>query len=163
MRACFLVLALAAAAFAGGTQYGLHAGFMLPTGDAADAYKPSPMIGGQILFHLPMYAIEGSASYVFLSPENEVENFSGSVIPILAGVRTYTSMLFFGGGAALHMFSTSWDTPSGEVEESDSYFGAYGTVGTELPMGGSEIELNAKAQWIDFDEIWLSIQAGIYF
>lgn len=148
---------------AGMTQYGLHGGIIMPTGDAGDAYNMSFMLGGQILVHMPMYAIEGSASYVFLQPEADLDNFSAHMIPLLVGVRTYSGPLFYGGGAALHIIGASYDiSPDSSSSESDSYFGAYGTLGTSVPLGGNELELSGKVHWIDFDEIWIALQAGIY-
>jgi len=164
MKTALLTLAIVALPLAAGvTQYGLHGGVMMPTGDAGDAYNMSFMLGGQILVHMPMYAIEGSASYVFLQPDKDLENYSAHMIPLLVGVRTYNGPVFYGAGAAIHMVSEKYDlNPDSTYDESDSYFGAYGTLGTTVPLGGNEMELAAKAHWVDFDHIWISLQASLY-
>jgi hypothetical protein len=162
--AALLALFLAFPGMAAGTQLGLHAGLFLPTGDAGDAFNASPFIGGQVLFHLPLYAVEGSASYVFLSSDADtLDNYSAHMIPLLLGIRSYMTGFFYGGGAELTMSSVSWDVGDTTEESSESDFGAYGVVGTELPLGGNEIELVGRLHWVDFDDIWLSVQAGIYF
>lgn len=154
------VLLLSVCAFAGVTEFGVHGGLMLPTGDFADAYKISPMIGGNLLAHMTSYALEFSASYIFLSPEDDLpDDFSANMFAILGGIRSYSGTLFLGGGIALHI--TSWD--SGTTDDSETDFGAYGNVGTILPMGGNDIELSAKLHWIDFDEVGIGLTAGINF
>lgn len=164
MKLAALVAILATvSAFAGYSEFGIHGGLFLPTGEAADAYGTSPMIGGQFLMHMPMYAIEASASYVFLSDELDMDDYSGHFIPLLAGIRSYTGSIFYGGGAELDMFSATWQTPGGEEDFSESYFGAYGNLGTIIPLGGNKLELSGKLHWMDFDDMWLSAQAGIYF
>ncbi|HOF65893.1 MAG TPA: hypothetical protein PLX54_02215 [Candidatus Fermentibacter daniensis] len=153
-------------AFADYSEFGLHGGFYIPTGDAGDVYNLSPMLGGQFLMHMPLFAIEASASYVFLQPENDIDGFSAHMIPLNAGLRTYGGGLFYGGGLELDMFSVSWDTPAGEESESESDFGVYGTLGTVIPMGGKKLELAGKLHWINTDQDdqwWLSAMAGIYF
>jgi hypothetical protein len=148
---------------AGMTQYGLHGGIMMPTGDAGDAYNMSFLLGGQILVHMPMYAVEGSVSYVFLQPEADIEGFSAHMIPINLGVRSYSGPLFYGAGAGLYIAGVSWDVGADSTyEDSESDFGAYGTMGTSLPLGGNELELSGKVHWVDFDDIWIALQAGIY-
>lgn len=164
MRLALLVAVLSTVAvFAGYSEFGLHGGFFVPTGDAGDAYNLSPMIGGQFLMHMPVYAIEASVGYVFLQPEADIEGFSAHLIPICAGLRTYSGSVFYGGGAELDMFSASWETPAGDEEDSESDFGAYGTLGTMVPLGATKLELAGKLHWVDFDDMWLSAQAGIYF
>ena len=167
MRLAVLLAVLATfSAFAGYSEFGIHGGFYIPTGDASENYNLSPMIGGQFLMHMPMYAIEASASYVFLQPEDDIDGFSAHMIPLNAGIRTYGGSLFYGGGLELDMSSVSYETPLGDEEESDSNFGAYGTLGTIIPLGGNKLELAGKLHWINTDEDdqwWLSAAAGIYF
>jgi hypothetical protein len=164
MRLALLVAVLSTVAvFAGYSEFGIHGGFYLPTGDAGDAYNLSPTIGGQFLMHMPVYAIEASVGYVFLQPEADIEGFSAHMIPINAGIRTYSGSLFYGGGVELDMSSVSYETPAGDVDDSESDFGAYGTLGTIIPLGGTKLELAGKLHFIDFEDLWLSAMAGIYF
>jgi hypothetical protein len=155
-----LVLVFSAAAMAGFTEFGAHAGIFVPTGDMSDAYEMSPMLGAQILAHFASFAIEGSASYVFLATDESLgDDASASMIPLLAGVRSYSGNLFGGGGLAVHIISFD----DGTTDESESYIGAWGGVGTEIPLGSMELELLAKLHWIDFDEMGISLTAGTYF
>lgn len=158
-------LALASLASADYSEFGIHGGMYLPTGDASDAYAASPFLGAQFLMHLPMIAVEASGSYVFLQPEGEEpDGFSASLIPLLAGIRTYSAGLFYGGGLELDIASVSWDAGEDSTyEDSESDIGAYGNVGTTLPLGGTKLELSGKAHWVDFEDIWISLRAGIYF
>jgi hypothetical protein len=160
--ALVLAAVLALTAFAS-TEFGFHGGLFLPTGDWSDAYSVSPMIGGQFLVHMPMYAIEGSISYVFLSPEEDYDDFSASMIPVLGGIRTYSGTLFYGGGLAYHHVSVEYEVNGIEYDDSDGELGAYGNIGTIVPMGGNDVELSGKLHWIDFDDFCLTATAGINF
>jgi hypothetical protein len=136
---------------------------MVPTGDPADYYITSYLLGGQILVHLPTCAIEGSVSYAFLQDKADQESFSASMIPLLAGVRAYRGPIFGGGGAALYTIGTEYDiTDDSSSEQSDSYLGVFGTLGATTPFAGRDVEFSARAHWIDFNEIWIALQAGIY-
>ncbi len=152
-------------AFAANVEFGGHAGILIPTGDVADHYNASPMIGVNILSHMPLFAIEGSISYAFLSDAADLEDFSASMVPILAGARTYSGFVFYGGGLALHIASVSWEFNGEEYDDSDSEFGAYGHVGTILPTGGVDVELSAKYHLVDFDfdAAWFGLSAGVNF
>lgn len=164
MRLCLLVtMVVSLAAFAGVTEFGIHGGAFLPTGDASDAFNISFGAGGNILAHMATYAIEGSISYVFLSPEHDLDNFSAYMIPVLGGIRTYTGNIFYGGGLALHYTSTSYDSAGVELGKDDSYLGAYGNIGTILGAGGTDIEISGKLHWIDFDDFWIGATGGVYF
>ncbi|MBN1435259.1 hypothetical protein JW921_10900 [Candidatus Fermentibacterales bacterium] len=162
MRYLVLLLAvsLCGLASAGLTEFGAHAGIFVPTGDLADGYNMSLMLGANFLAHMTSFAVEGSASYVFLSPEESLgDDVSAYMIPILVGIRSYTGNLFAGGGLALHVVGVE----VGDVSDSDSEVGAYGNVGTSLPAGSFEIELSAKLHWIDFDEMGITLTGGVYF
>ena len=171
--ALVLMAVLALAAFAS-TEFGAHAGLFIPTGrwsntdvgneDSVD-YGASPMIGANVLIHMPMYAIEGSISYVFLSSNQDYPDMSTSMIPVMAGIRTYSGTIFYGGGLAYHIHRFSWSEDGQEegIEGSEEFVGAYGNIGTILPMGGNDIELSGKLHWIDFDEFCLTATAGINF
>lgn len=164
MRLAVLLAVLATfSAFAGYSEFGIHGGLFFPTGDAGDAYNTCPEIGGQFLMHMPMYAIEASVGYVFLQPDLDIDDYSGHIIPVTAGLRTYSGTVFYGGGLELDAYSASWTTPGGEMDDSESDLGAYGNLGTTLPLGGTKLELSGKLHWMDFDDMWLSAQAGIYF
>jgi hypothetical protein len=160
-KALGLIVLIALAAFAS-TEFGIHGGLLVPTGDRADFYNASPMIGGHLLIHMPMYAIEGSVSYAFLSQEGDYDDWSANMVPVLVGIRTYSGTLFYGGGLAYHNVSTSYETEGGEeIDTEDGEVGAYGNIGTIVPMGGNDIELSGKLHWIDFDDFWLGATAGI--
>jgi hypothetical protein len=151
---------------AGMVEYGLHGGLLLPSGDAGDFYGTSYLIGGQILAHMPMFAVEGSIGYGILQAENDIDDFSASLIPILAGVRTYSGPVFYGGGAGLYMASVSYNDPTfGNIDSSDEEFGAYGNLGMIFPAGTIDLEGSIKYHLIDFDtdKAWFSLTVGTYF
>jgi len=161
MKNLILVMALATLSFAGMVEFGAHGGLLLPSGDVGNAYSTSFMLGANLLVHMPIYAIEGSISYGILQPEEDVDDFSGSLIPILAGIRTYSGPIFYGGGAGMYMSSVS----VGSVDTSDEEFGLYGNLGMIFPTGTMDIEGSIKYHLVDFDtdKAWLSITAGAYF
>ncbi|MBD3370552.1 hypothetical protein GF402_09345 [Candidatus Fermentibacteria bacterium] len=164
MRLCLLAaMVLSLAVFAGVTEFGIHGGAFLPTGDASDAYNISFGAGGNVLAHMATYAIEGSISYVFLSPEYDWDEFSAYMVPVLGGIRTYTGNIFYGGGLALHYVHVSWEESGEEWDDSNSELGAYGNIGTILGTGGTDVEISGKLHWIDFDNFWIGATGGIYF
>lgn len=161
-----LLMALAVPAFAvGSVEYGVHGGLLLPTGDAGDFYSTSFLFGGNILAHMPMFAIEGSVSYGILQAEGDLEGFSASLIPILAGIRTYSGFVFYGGGAGLYMASAEWTEGGTTVDSSDENFGIYGNLGMIFPAGSMDIEGSIKYHLIDFDtdNAWIGLTVGTYF
>jgi hypothetical protein len=162
MKKILLLLAiLAMPALAGFTEYGAHGGFMIPSGDSTDVYKGSLFLGAQLLSHMPMFAIEASISYVFLGFDDDGIDASGHMIPILAGVRSYSGPMFFGGGLGLHLISTE----VAGVDTSTSDIGGYLNAGMILPTASTDIEISAKYHIIDFsfDKAWFALGVGAYF
>ncbi len=66
MKYLVLALVLTAVSF-GSISHGPQVGIWLPTGDMGDVYNTSFGIGYQLLYHMPVVAIEGSIGYVFMS------------------------------------------------------------------------------------------------
>ena len=159
-----VLLVVSVSAFAGLVEFGGHAGVFIPTGDNSDVFKVSPIFGVNILAHMQMFAIEGSISYSPLSTEDILGylDYSASMIPILAGIRTYSGPIFYGGGLALHVASVSGEDVT---DDTDSEFGCYGNVGMIFPTGGMDIEASLKYHLVDFNSnvAWFSLTAGINF
>ncbi len=162
-----VLLVLSVSAFAGLVEFGGHAGLFIPTGDNSDFYKVSPIFGANILAHMQMFAIEGSISYIPLSLEEIIgaTDNSESIIPVLAGIRTYAGPIFYGGGLALDIHSVNMVREGVETDETSSRLGAYGNVGMIVPTGGMDIEASLKYHLadFDFDAAWLGLTAGINF
>ncbi|MBD3277404.1 MAG: hypothetical protein GF388_03805 [Candidatus Aegiribacteria sp.] len=161
MKYLYALLILAFSISAGLVEFGAQGGLLMPSGDNSDAFSASPLIGACLLAHFPMYAVEGSISYAFLQPEEDLEDFSASLIPVLAGIRSYTGPVFYGGGAGMYMSSVSQDT----IDASDEEFGAYGNLGMIFPTGAIDIEGSIKYHLVDFDtdKAWFSLTAATYF
>lgn len=160
MKYLVLVLALATVSF-GYISHGPQVGIWLPTGDMADAYGTSFGIQYQLLFHMPVIAIEGSVGYVFLA--SKFDHIDAHLIPITAGIRSYSGSLYAAGG--LEYDNTSTTVRVGEIETSDSEgnIGAYFGGGMVNRMGFGKLDLSARAHWMDFDEFMISISGGINF
>ncbi len=168
MKLLLIVLLVAAfSSFSGLVEFGGHAGVFLPAGDDLDQFKTSPIFGVDVLAHMVMFAIEGSISYAPLSTEqllNGITDYSANIIPVLAGIRTYSGPLFYGGGLAYHITSKSFVNAAGvKQDETESKFGGYANVGTILPIGGMDIEASLKYHLVDFDfdSAWFGLTAGI--
>ncbi len=162
-----LLLIVSVSAFAGLVEFGGHAGVFSPVGDNSDYYKASPIFGLNILAHMPMFAIEGSVSYAPISTEEilGVTDHSVSIIPILAGIRSYSGPIFYGGGLSLDIVSINMVREGRETDETNSRVGAYANVGMIFPAGGTDIEASLKYHLMDFDfdGTWLGLTAGINF
>jgi len=169
MKSLLIVLLLASvSAFSGLVEFGGHAGIFLPAGDDLDLFNISPIFGVDALIHMPMFAIEGSISYAPLSTDGLLGNtdYSASMIPVLAGLRTYAGPIFYGGGLAYHTASVSFvDALGVKHDNTDSEFGGYGNIGMVLPVGGMDVEASLKYHLVDFDfdSAWLGLTAGISF
>ena len=165
MKAVSLVLVLAvAAALAVSTEFGIHGGLMMPSGDAGEVYgNLNPMLGGQILVHLPTIAIEGSIDYVILGSENDEDDWSAYCIPIIAGIRSYTGSLFLGGGGGFYLSKYEFEADTGHVSVSNDDLSAYGNAGAIFHAGSTDIEGSLKLHWVSFEDIWLSLTVGVYF
>jgi hypothetical protein len=113
-----------------------------------------------------MFAIEGSIGYGILQTKLDQDDFSASIIPIIAGIRTYSGPIFYGGGGGVYISSVSYTDPvAGDVDDSDSKFGIYGNVGMILPAGTMDLEGSLKYHLVDFDpdKAWLALTVGTYF
>ena len=159
-----LVLVAAVGTFATSTDFGVHAGIMMPSGDDGEIYGSiNPMFGANILVHLPRVAGEGSISYNILTSENDEDDWSAYAIPIIAGIRSYTGNLFLGGGGGFYLTSYEFMADTGMVNVSNDDLGAYGNAGAVFHAGSTDIEGSLKLHWVSFNDIWLSLTAGIYF
>ncbi len=162
-----LLLIVSLSTFAGLVEFGGHAGVFSPVGSILDFYKTSPIFGVNILAHMPMFAIEGSVSYAPISTEEMlgVTDHSVNMIPILAGIRSYSGPIFYGGGLSLDIISINMEREGRITDETSSRVGAYGNMGMIFPTGGMDIEASLKYHLMDFDfdGAWLGLTAGITF
>lgn len=158
MKMKYLVLVLALAAVSSGyISHGPQVRLWLPTGDLGDAYNTSFGIHYQLLYHMAVVAFEGSIGYVFLSPE--VDEVDAHIIPITAGLRSYSGPLYLAGGLELDNRSTSY----AGVDSTRSDIGAFIGAGMVNRMGFGKLDLSARAHWMDFDDFMISIGGGINF
>jgi len=166
MRTLMVIAVLATVAFAGNMEFGPQIGYWFPTGDAADAYNGNFYFGGQFLSHMAVVAFEASVGYTPLKWDTEVEgvDYSGHMIPITAGLRSYTGSLYAAGGLELDMVSTSVEFGGVSADSSDTYFGGYIGAGLITPIVGTgDVDISARVHFVDFDDMWFGICGGINF
>ncbi len=164
MKALLIIALISTTAFAGVIGYGPQIGFWAPTGDVGDVYNGNLYIGGQVLFHLPVIAVEGSIGYLALNDEQDLPGFSGHMIPVTAGIRSYMGPLYAAGGLELDMTSIEFDLLSTSVEASDNQLGAYIGAGI-VPMIPfvADIDVSARLHFVDFSDMWVGVTAGLNF
>lgn len=160
-------LCFASMAGAQGMKAGLGAGFYLPTGDAGDAFDPSPGLHGTFLYNLQEgMDIEAGLGYWMLQDANDYEGFSASYMPITAGVRYFMSpSLHFDGGAGMYVWSMEWDVDLGEWgsttwDDSGSDLGIYLGAGYLL---NDSIDINARMHYPDFEDFYIGLSVGYLF
>lgn len=167
MKTLVIMAVLATVAMAGAMEFGPQIGYWFPTGDAGDVYAGNFYFGGQFLSHMPVIAIEASIGYSPLKLEEEVEgvDFSGHLIPITAGIRSYSGKLYAAGGLELDMSSVKTEVGGVVVtDDSDSNFGGYVGAGIITPIVGTgDIDISARLHFVDFDDLWVGIGGGINF
>lgn len=167
MKYLVLVLALAAVSF-GYISHGPQVRLWLPTGDEFGEnnnleYNTSFGIHYQLLYHMPVVALEGSIGYVFLSPEAaEGVDVNQHLIPITAGIRSYSGSLYLAGGLEMDNWS-ALEVNDIEVEGSRSEIGGFIGAGMVNRMGFGKLDLSARAHWMDFDDFMISLGAGVNF
>ena len=163
MRTLVVMAVLAAAAFGFG-EFGVQLGYWIPTGDAGDDLDGSLYFGAQYLYHMAVVAVEASAGYTSLNFAEEVEglDYSGNIIPLTLGLRSYSPRLYAAGGIEL-------DIMSGEVENVEiedyngSKVGGYVGGGIIVPAQMGDIDLSVRLHFMDFDDMWIGLQGGINF
>jgi hypothetical protein len=166
MRTLIVMAVLATMAFAGTSEFGAQLGYWFPTGDAGDVYAGNFYFGGQFISHMSMLAIEASLGYSPLKLENEVEgaDFSGHIIPITAGVRSYTGSVYGAAGIELDMFKAETTVGGVVADSSETYFGGYLGAGLIAPLAGvGDLDVSARLHFMDFDDIWVGLGVGINF
>ncbi len=177
MKTLIIMAVLATFAFAGTTEFGVQVGYWNPTGDMGDAYSGNFYIGGQFLSHMDVIAIEASIGYTPLKLDEDVEDlfdlagvdYSGRLIPITAGVRSYSGAMYGAAGLELDLVSEKiegFSDPADDTDESDSELGGYIGAGYVTPMGTTgDLDFNVRLHLMEFetDQMWLSIGAGLNF
>ena len=164
MKALLIIALISTTAFAGIIEYGPQVGYWAPTGDVGDAYNGNIYIGGQVLVHLPLMAVEGSVGYVALNDNQDLPGFSGHMIPVTAGIRSYMGPLYAAGGIELDMSSVEFEIITGPSEESDSQLGGYIGAGV-VPMIPfmADIDASVRLHFIDFSDMWVGVTVGLNF
>ncbi len=119
MKTLIVMAVLATAAFAGIVEYGPQVGYWVPTGDVGDLYSGNLYIGGQVLFHMPVIAVEGSVGYVSLKQDEEDGGASGHLIPITAGIRSYMGPLYAAGGIEIDLQKVEFEEVANDIKEND--------------------------------------------
>ena len=177
MKTLILMAVLATFAFAGVTEFGVQVGYWNPSGDMGDAYDGNFYFGGQFLSHMTMLAIEATIGYTPLKVDGDMEviydaaglEFSGKIIPITGGVRSYSGAMY--GAAGLELDMVSWElksaaNPAINTDDSNSDIGGYIGAGFVTAIGTTgDLDLSARLHLMEFDtdKMWLSIGAGINF
>lgn len=177
MKTLIIMVVLATFAFASSNEFGVQVGYWNPTGDAGDVNAGNFYFGGQFLAHMTVVAIEASIGYSPLKEDSDVEaanealgfEFSGKLIPITAGVRSYSGSMY--GAAGLELDMVSWElknatTPALNTDDSSSELGGYIGAGFVTPMGTTgDLDLSVRLHLMEFetDQMWLSIGAGLNF
>lgn len=177
MKLLLVVLAVASLSFAGVNEFGVQIGYWNPTGDMGDAFNGSLYFGGQFIAHMEVVAVEASIGYMSLKLDDDLEevydldgaDYSGRLIPITAGVRSYNGSLYGAVGLEMDMLSQkveSTEFPEVEFDESDSELGGYIGAGYVTPMGTTgDLDFNVKLHLMEFetDQMWLCFGAGLNF
>jgi hypothetical protein len=160
MRVLVLLAAVAAVSFAGIVEYGPQVGYWAPTGDVGDAYSGNLYFGGQLVFHLPVIAAEGSVGYLSLKPDVEIAGYSGYIIPVTAGIRSYMGPIYTAGGLELDMQKEDFVAGDSTSNQFSGYIGA-GVV-PAVPFV-ADIDASVRLHFVDFSDIWIGVTVGLNF
>ncbi len=158
----FLILCLCINAPAKDIKASVGGGLILPTGDAADAYKLSFAFQGAALYELTeLIQLEGQFGYWILQDDLDREDFSAYVIPLVGGFRySLSPTLHVDAGAGIYLSKVKFDTALGEVSDSESDLGIYGGAGYLL---NDMIDICARIHFPDFDDMYFSFSVAYLF
>ncbi len=160
MKALIVVTVLAAASFAGIVEYGPQVGYWSPTGDAGDVYSGNLYFGGQVVIHLPMIAAEGSVGYLSLKHDVEIAGYSGYIIPVTAGIRSYMGPMYAAGGLEMDMQKEDFAAGDSTSNQFSGYIGA-GIV-PAVPFV-ADIDASVRLHFVDFSDMWVGVTVGLNF
>jgi hypothetical protein len=160
MKALMVVAVLTAVSFAGIVEYGPQVGYWAPTGDAGDAYSGNLYFGGQVIFHLPVIAAEGSVGYLSLNPEVEIADYSGYIIPVTAGIRSYMGPMYAAGGLEMDMQSVTF---GGDKDTQNDLSGYIGTGFVPAVPFVADIDASVRLHFVDFEDMWIGVTVGLNF
>lgn len=177
MKTLIIMAVLTTFAFAGIAEFGVQAGYWHPTGNELEDMAGNFYLGGQFLYHLDILAIEASIGFSPLRLDDDIEDlleiaggeFSGHIVPITAGVRSYTSSFYAALGLEMDMLSAEFKytaDPSLNYDDSESKLGGYIGAGFVSPMGTtSDIDISLRLHLYNFetDQMWVGICAGLNF
>ena len=160
MKALIVVAVLTAVSFAGIVEYGPQIGYWAPTGDAGDAYSGNLYFGGQVVFHLPVIAAEGSVGYLSLKPDVEIAGYSGYILPVTVGIRSYMGPLYAAGGLEMDVQKVDF----GGEKDTENDFGGYIGVGVvpAVPFA-ADIDASVRLHFVDFEDMWIGVTVGLNF
>lgn len=153
---------------------------VLPMGDFGDVAEMGFGGTGTFLYNLNKnLSITGTVGYISFSGKDDIglDDYSFSMIPILAGVRYYFTpdkfKPYVSGQLGIYSTSVSYTMPSytiggvtfggGEVDASDSEFGFAFGGGFLMPLGTSmNLDVNAAYNIVS-DADFLGINVGVNF
>ncbi|MCK5133466.1 MAG: hypothetical protein KAR40_15105 [Candidatus Sabulitectum sp.] len=177
MKTLIIMALLATFAFAGVNEFGVQVGYWNPTGDAGDAYDGNFYFGGQFLSHMEIIAIEASIGYTPLKLDGAAEDalkaaggeFSGHIIPLTCGVRSYTNALYAAAGLEIDMKKAEWEyaaNPTDNTDNNGNELGGYIGAGIVTPLGTTgDIDISIRLHLAEFetDQMWIGICGGLNF
>ncbi len=177
MKTLIIMAVLATFAFAGSNEFGVQVGYWNPTGDDLDAMAGNFYFGGQFLSHMQVLAVEASVGYSPLKLDGDVEDllelaggeFSGHIIPLTAGVRSYASSFYGAAGLEMDMVKTEYTyaaNPANNIDDSESELGGYIGGGFVTPMGTTgDLDISVRLHLYEFetDQMWIGVCGGLNF
>ena len=157
MKILLLTAVLAAVSLAGVFEYGPQVGYWIPTGDVGDIYESDLYFGGQVLFHLPLFAVEGSVGYVSLRQEAEPDDFTGQFVPVATGLRSYMGPVYAAGGFELAIMKLDG------IETGIDKGGYLGAGFVPAISFVADIDASARLHFVNFEDMWIGITVGLNF
>jgi len=172
---------LAAALFTGTAQaqpdIDVNVGYVIPTGDFADAATPGFGIGADVFFGLPMFPVElgGRLAYNRFGAEDEFEDGHTSIIEILPSVRyifgpPLSPVKVFGQlGVGIYSWENEFEFKgiSQTIEDDDSDFGIAVGAGVRGKLGPLTGIMAMPMYHVIFTEedntTYLSLDVGLVF
>ncbi len=177
MKLLLVVLAVASLAFAGVNEFGVQIGYWNPTGDMGDVYAGNFYFGGQFIAHMEIVAIEASIGYLGLKLDDDAEDaltllggeFSGRIIPVTAGVRSYNGAIYGAVGLEMDIMKTEYEyttNPPPNEETDENELGGYIGAGYVTEIGSTgDLDLSIRLHLMEFDtdKMWIGFGGGLNF
>lgn len=140
-------------------------GALLPVQDEDGPWETSFIFGMEMRYGFSALDLEGELLFTELGIDpDSSRGYTYSMVPITIGIGKQLGFLRYAAGPALYPIEAKQDVIEGlQAVWKGTFPGMYVSIGRDIPVGASNIDLKAKFNIIDFDGLWVGVTASYLF